>query len=147
MPLTARLKSCGWPAAALFCLIPAGFTGAAAPAESLPQGTFATNDGCAALEKSLPEDMEFMDFLFLTNTELMGQEFGCSFVESEESAAAQTGKVWSVRAKCGSGGPDDDTAITIREVGEGQLEVTMTILGGEPDVLGTFIYCPKVLAD
>ncbi len=125
----------------------AGGALAGEPAEVLPEGMFATGEGCAALAKALPEDIEVMDFMVMSNTELMGQEFGCSFRDAAVAEAEEAGRVWSVTAECGSGGMAEASTIHIRQVAPDQLHVTMTVARGEPDPLGTFSHCPNVLTD
>ena len=141
------MKRFGCLSAPIFWLASAGSGLAGEPAGTLPEGMFATGEGCAALAKALPEDIAVMDFMVMSNTELMGQEFECSFRDATVAGAAEAGKLWSVKAECGSGGMAKSSMILIKQVAADQLHVTMTLAGGEPDVLGTFSYCPNVLTD
>ena len=140
------MRPVAYLAAIALCLVPVGLCQAGEPAEVLPEGTFATGEGCAALAKSPPEDIEMMDFMVLSNTELMGQDFVCSFTEAG-FMATNSGKAWLVKAKCESGAPAVASTISIKQLAEEKLEVSMTSEEGERDDLGTFVYCPDVLTD
>ena len=136
------MRVCAFAAAAILCMAHAGFGHAGNPIEILLEGSFATEDGCKALETSLPEDLEEMEFMVISNSELMGMDFVCHF----RDATASGGKSWSVKAECESGAPAEPAVITVKELEEGRLDVTMTS-NGEPDHLGIFIFCTNPMAD
>jgi hypothetical protein len=128
---------------ALFlCLLPTGGGRAEQPATVLPEGVFATDDGCTMLAQSGSDDIDATDFFVLTNGELTGMDLACRFTDAEPGADGQ-GKSWMVKASCESGAPAVPAVITIQDAGGGLFHVTMK-QEGEVDDLGDFTPCPGV---
>ncbi len=123
------------------CLVPTGGR-AGTPSAVLPDGVFATGDGCTMLAQSGADDIDATDFLVLTNGELTGMDFACRFTDAEP-ATMDGHKSWTVKAECESGAPAVPAVITVKEAGEGLLALTMKSEGDVED-LGDFTRCQSV---
>jgi hypothetical protein len=129
--------------ALVLCLFPAAVSEAAPPASVLPDGVFATGDGCTMLSQAAgADDIDATDFFVLTNGELTGMDLACRFTDAEPGGEGQ-GKSWVVKATCESGAPAVPATITIEAAGDGLYHVTMTS-DGNVDDLGDFVPCPGV---
>ena len=115
-------------AAFVFCSLPATSSKAAEPASILPDGVFATGDGCTMLSQAAGADnIDATDFFVLTNGELTGMDLACRFTDAESGAGDQP-KSWTVKATCESGAPAVPAVIKIEEAGS-LYHVTMTSEG------------------
>jgi hypothetical protein len=129
-------------AAILLCLLPGGAGNAAEPAAILPDGVFATGDGCTMLSQAGgADDIDATDFFVLSNGELTGMDLSCRFTDAEPKDGAE--KAWVVKASCDSGAPTVPAVFTIEDAGGGLLHITMES-EGESDDLGEFAPCQSV---
>jgi hypothetical protein len=126
---------------AVLCFVVAGVARAGNPAEVLIEGMFATGDGCKAIETTLPEEIEDMDFMVMSNTELMGRDFVCHFKDAD-ALATNSGKAWTVNGECESDAPSEPGTLAIKQMSD----VTLATVG-PPDHLGAFTFCPNPLTD
>ena len=129
--------------ALLLCLFPSANGIAGEPASVLPQGVFATDDGCTMLSQAGgADDIDATDFFVLSNGELTGMDLACHFTDAEPSADGK-GKSWEVKASCDSGAPAVPAVFTIEDAGGGLFHVTMKS-EGDVDDLGEFAPCQGV---
>ena len=128
--------------ALVLCLVPGGIANAGDPASVLPEGVFATGEGCTMLAQSGTDEIDVMDFLVLTNGELTGMDFACKFTDAE-AGTTDNHKSYAVKATCESGAPGVPAVITIKEMSDGELHLTMKS-EGDVDDLGDFARCPSV---
>jgi hypothetical protein len=113
------------------------------PASVLPQGVFATDDGCTMLSQAGgADDIDETDFFVLSNGELTGMDLACRFTDAAPGENG-TAKSWVVKASCESGAPAVPAVITIEEAGGGLYHVTMKS-EGDVDDLGDFTPCAGV---
>ena len=137
-------RNCGCALAALLlCLFSSGNGIAGEPTSVLPQGVFATDDGCTMLSQAGgADDIDATDFFVLSDGELTGMDLACHFTDAEPSADDK-GKSWVVKASCDSGAPAVPAVFTIEDAGGGLFHVTMTS-EGDVDDLGEFAPCQGV---
>ena len=100
MPGSAnRNRACAL-AVLLLCLFPTASGTAGEPTSVLPQGVFATDDGCTMLSQAGgADDIDATDFFVLSNGELTGMDLACHFTDAEPSKDGK-GKSWEVKASC-----------------------------------------------
>ncbi len=94
------------------------------------------------LAQSGTDEIDVMDFLVLTNGELTGMDFACKFTDAE-AGTTDGRKSYVVKAECESGAPAVPAVITIKEMSDGELHLTMKS-EGDVDDLGDFARCPSV---
>jgi hypothetical protein len=111
-------------AALILCLLPFGTAHSGDPASILPEGVFATGEGCTMLAQSGTDEIDVMDFLVLSAGELTGMDFACKFTEAE-AGTTDGRKSYVVKAECESGAPGVPAVITIKEMSDGELHVTL----------------------
>ncbi len=129
-------------AAFLLCLLPAAGN-AAEPASILPDGVFATGDGCTMLSQAgAADDIDATDFFVLSNGELTGMDLACHFTDAKPKGGDKS-KAWVVKASCESGAPAVPATFTIEDAGGGLFHITMES-EGETDDLGEFAPCQSV---
>jgi hypothetical protein len=108
----------------------------------LPDGVFATGDGCTMLSQAGgADDIDATDFFVLSNGELTGMDLSCRFTDAEPQGGA--GKAWVVKASCESGAATVPATFTIEATGGGLFHITMES-EGETDDLGEFAPCQSV---
>lgn len=130
-------------AALVLCLLTTASGKAAEPASVLPQGVFATDDGCTMLSQAGgADDIDATDFFVLSNGELTGMDLACRFTDAAPGENGKT-KSWVVKASCESGAPAVPAVITIEDAGGGLYHVTMKSEGDVAD-LGDFAPCQGV---
>jgi hypothetical protein len=116
---------------------------AADPVSILPDGVFATGDGCTMLAQSAAaDDIDATDFFVLSNGELTGMDLACRFTDAELKSDAKS-KTCVVKASCESGAPAVPAVFTIEDAGGGLFHITMES-EGETDDLGEFVPCQSV---
>ena len=130
-------------AALILCRLPATVANAAERSSVLPEGVFATGEGCTMLAQSGTDEIDVMDFLVLTNGELTGMDFACKFSDAE-AGTTDNHKSYVVKAECESGAPGVPAVITITKMSDGELHLTMKS-EGDVDGLGDFARCPGVI--
>jgi hypothetical protein len=129
-------------AALLLCLLPSA-ANAAEPSSILPDGVFATGDGCTMLSQAgAADDIDATDFFVLSNGELTGMDLACHFTDAEPKSGGNE-KAWVVKASCESGSPTVPATFTIEDAGGGLFHITMES-EGETDDLGEFAPCQSV---
>ena len=108
--------------AAGFFLLSANFAWAQElPANSLPEGTFATEGGCNKLEAKTPAELgEDLDFEILTKKGLLANEQACDFV----NVYTHDPTSWVATAFCDEGGYTYPDLFSIKQKGDGRLNVT-----------------------
>jgi hypothetical protein len=96
--------------------------GAAAFAQGLPEGTYASSkEGCPKLQsKTAGELGEDLDFYVLTGKGLTGYQQACDFL----NVTAHNATGWLATAFCEEAGYSYPDLFTIAEKGEGKLTVT-----------------------
>jgi hypothetical protein len=115
----------------------------AEPASILPDGVFATGDGCTMLSQAgPPDDIDATDFFVLSDGELTGMDLACHFTDAEPKSGGNE-KAWVVKASCESGSPTVPATFTIEDAGGGLFHITMES-EGETDDLGEFAPCQSV---
>ena len=117
----------------MLCLVPGGIADAGDPASVLPEGVFATGEGCTMLAQSGTDEIDVMDFLVLTNGELTGMDFACKFTDAE-AGTTDNHNSYAVKATCESGAPGVPAVITIKEMSDGELHLTMKSEGDVDDL-------------
>jgi hypothetical protein len=143
MPGGANRKRACALAVILLCLFPSANGIAGEPASVLPQGVFATDDGCTMLSQAGgADDIDATDFFVLSDGELTGMDLACHFTDAEPSGDGK-GKSWVVKASCDSGAPGVPAVFTIEDAGGGLFHVTMNS-EGDVDDLGEFAPCQGV---
>jgi hypothetical protein len=131
------------PFATLFLCLFSAAGMAAPPASILPDGVFATGDGCTMLAQAgAADDIDATDFFVLSNGELTGMDLACRFTDAEPKGGLD-GKGWVVKASCESGAPAVPAVFTIEDAGGGLLHITMKS-EGDTDDLGEFVPCKSV---
>ena len=91
------------------------------PANSLPEGTFATEDGCKKLAAKTPAELgEDLDFEILTKKRLLAYQRACDFVNVYTHDATS----WVATAFCDEGGYTYPDLFSIKQKADGRLDVT-----------------------
>ena len=91
------------------------------PANSLPEGTFATEDGCNKLAAKTPAELgEDLDFEILTKKGLLANQQACDFVNVYTHDATS----WVATAFCDEGGYTYPDLFSIKQKDDGRLDVT-----------------------
>jgi len=91
------------------------------PANSLPEGTFATEDGCKKLAAKTPADLgEDFDFEILTKKGLLANQQACDFVNVYTHDATS----WVATSFCDEGGYTYPDLFSIKQKDDGRLDVT-----------------------
>jgi len=91
------------------------------PANSLPEGTFATEDGCNKLAAKTPAELgEDLDFEILTKKGLLANQQACDFVNVYTHDATS----WVATAFCDEGGYTYPDLFSIKQKDDSRLNVT-----------------------
>jgi hypothetical protein len=91
------------------------------PANSLPEGTFATEDGCKKLAAKTPAELgEDLDFEILTKKGLLANQQACDFVNVYTHDATS----WVATSFCDEGGYTYPDLFSIKQKDDGRLDVT-----------------------
>jgi hypothetical protein len=91
------------------------------PANSLPEGTFASEDGCNKLAAKTPAELgEDLDFEILTKKGLLANQQVCDFVNVYTHDATS----WVATAFCDEGGYTYPDLFSIKQKADGRLAVT-----------------------
>ena len=91
------------------------------PANSLPEGTFATEDGCKKLAAKTPAELgEDFDFEILTKKGLLANQQACDFVNVYTHDATS----WVATSFCDEGGYTYPDLFSIKQKDDGRLDVT-----------------------
>ena len=91
------------------------------PANSLPEGTFATEDGCNKLAAKTPAELGGdLDFEILTKKGLLANQQACDFVNVYTHDATS----WVATAFCDEGGYTYPDLFSIKQKADGRLDVT-----------------------
>ena len=91
------------------------------PANSLPEGTFASEDGCNKLAAKTPAELgEDLDFEILTKKGLLANQQACDFVNVYTHDATS----WVATAFCDEGGYTYPDLFSIKQKADGRLNVT-----------------------
>jgi hypothetical protein len=108
-------------AAGLFLLSPNLAWAQELPAKSLPEGTFASEDGCNKLAaKTSAELGEDLDFEILTKKGLLAYQRACDFVNVYTHDATS----WVATAFCDELGYTYPNLVSIKQKADGRLDVT-----------------------
>jgi len=90
-------------------------------ANSLPEGTFATEDGCNKLAAKTPAELgEDLDFEILTKKGLLANQQACDFVNVYTHDATS----WVATAFCDEGGYTYPDLFSIKQKDDSRLNVT-----------------------
>jgi hypothetical protein len=91
------------------------------PAKSLPEGTFASEEGCKKLAAKTPAELgEDLDFEILTKKGLLANQQACDFVNVYSHDATS----WVATAFCDEGGYTYPDLFSIKQKTDGRLDVT-----------------------
>jgi hypothetical protein len=108
-------------AAGLFLLSPNLAWAQELPTNSLPEGAFASEDGCIKLAGKTPAELgEDLDFEILTKKRLLAYQRACDFVNVYTHDATS----WVATAFCDELGYTYPDLISIKQKDDGRLDVT-----------------------
>jgi hypothetical protein len=118
------------------------------PYDVLPEGVFATEDGCGNLSRffGILEERA-PDFLVYSPSGVSGENFKCLFQDDAKHVATMDdSREWTVTGQCEgwSLGPSGSANFTIKQLSDDELQITRKL----EDIFyvedfGTFARCPK----
>ena len=117
------------------------------PYDVLPEGVFATADGCGNLSRffSILEQRP-PDFLVYSPSGVSGENFRCIFQDDATFASTTDDREWTVTGKCEGWdlAPSGLAHFTIKQLRDDTLQITRELadIFHEED-FGTFVRCPK----
>lgn len=117
------------------------------PYDVLPEGVFATKDGCGNLSRSFSftEEEHPPFFLVYSPSGITGENFRCLFRDDARHVDA-TDDSWTVTGKCEGWNlaPSGSADFTIKRLSDDELQITRKMADTfYVEDFGTFARCPK----
>jgi hypothetical protein len=130
-----------------------GFELGGNPYNVLPEGVFATADGCSNLSRffGILEERP-PDFLVYSPSGVTGENFKCLFQDDAKYAmATDDSREWTVTGKCEGWdlAPSGSADFTIKQLSDDELQITrkladiFSVENFYVEDFGTFVRCPK----